>query len=73
VVAISAAPIESWPVRPIYIDETHNHDAGPNFRHIVHFQKIPMYNGVNLAHGHGSLAIHTPQEMLHYEDNIQGL
>jgi predicted nucleic acid-binding protein len=39
-----------------------------NFRHIVHFEKIPLYNGVNMAQGFGALAIHTPQEMLHYED-----
>jgi hypothetical protein len=44
-----------------------------NFRHIVHFQKISMYNGVNLALGHGTVAIHTPQEMLNYEDNEQSL
>lgn len=44
-----------------------------NFRHIVHFQKIPMYNGVNMTRGYGPLAIHTPQEMLHYEDNVQDL
>lgn len=34
-----------------------------NFRHIVNFKKIPLYNGVNLAHGYGSIAIHTPQEV----------
>ncbi len=39
-----------------------------NFRHIVHFEKIPLYNGVNLSQGFGPLAIHTPQEMVHYED-----
>ena len=39
-----------------------------NFRHIVHFEKIPLYNGVNMSQGFGSLAIHTPQEMVHYED-----
>jgi predicted nucleic acid-binding protein len=39
-----------------------------NFRHIVHFEKIPLYNGVNMSQGFGSLAIHTPQEMIHYED-----
>ncbi|OQB33752.1 MAG: hypothetical protein BWY09_02745 [Candidatus Hydrogenedentes bacterium ADurb.Bin179] len=39
-----------------------------NFRHIVHFEKIPLYNGVNMSHGFGPLAIHTPQEMVHYED-----
>ncbi len=38
-----------------------------NFRHIVHFEKIPLYNGVNLARGFGAIAIHTPQEVLSYE------
>lgn len=44
-----------------------------NFRHIVHFQKIPLYNGVNMARGFGPVAIHTPQEMLHYEADNQDL
>jgi hypothetical protein len=39
-----------------------------NFRHIVNFKKIPLYNGVNLAHGYGSIAIHTPQEVIVDED-----
>ena len=39
-----------------------------NFRHIVHFEKIPLYNGINMTQGFGPLAIHTPQEMLHYEE-----
>lgn len=39
-----------------------------NFRHIVHFEKISLYNGVNMTQGFGPLAIHTPQEMVHYED-----
>lgn len=39
-----------------------------NFRHIVHFEKIPLYNGVNMSQGFGPLAIHTPQEMVRYED-----
>ena len=39
-----------------------------NFRHIVHFEKIPLYNGVNMTQGFGTVAIHTPQEMVHYED-----
>jgi predicted nucleic acid-binding protein len=42
-----------------------------NFRHIVHFEKIPLYNGVNMSQGFGPLAIHTPQEMVHYEDEDQ--
>ena len=39
-----------------------------NFRHIVNFKKIPLYNGVNLAHGYGSIAVHTPQEVIVDED-----
>jgi len=35
-----------------------------NFKHIVNFKKIPLYNGVNLAHGYGPIAIHTPQEVI---------
>lgn len=39
-----------------------------NFKHIVSFQKIPLYNGVNLAHGYGAIAIHSPQEVIEHED-----
>lgn len=39
-----------------------------NFRHIVNFQKIPLYNGVNLSRGWGTVAIHTPQEVTAHED-----
>ena len=35
-----------------------------NFKHIVNFKKIPLYNGVNLAHGYGPIAIHAPQEVI---------
>jgi len=38
-----------------------------NFRHIVHFEKIPLYNGVNLVEGYGPLGIHSPQEVVVYE------
>ena len=42
-----------------------------NFKHIVHFEKIPMYNGVHLAKGYGSLGIHSPQEVIEDEgENI---
>ncbi|HZZ43867.1 MAG TPA: type II toxin-antitoxin system VapC family toxin [Tepidisphaeraceae bacterium] len=34
-----------------------------NFKHIVHFQKIPLYNAISAVHGYGSIAIHTPQEV----------
>ncbi|MCK6486525.1 MAG: type II toxin-antitoxin system VapC family toxin [Phycisphaerae bacterium] len=39
-----------------------------NFKHIVNFQKIPLYNGVSQALGHGVIGIHTPQEVIVYED-----
>ncbi len=39
-----------------------------NFKHIVNFQKIPLYNGVNLASGYGVIGIHTPREVIAYED-----
>ena len=39
-----------------------------NFKHIVNFRKIPLYNGVNLACGYSAIAIHTPQEVIADED-----
>lgn len=42
-----------------------------NFKHIVNYRKIGLYNGVNLAHGYGTLGIHTPQEVIDDEDEDQ--
>jgi len=39
-----------------------------NFAHIVHFDKIPLYNGVNAANGYPSIAIYSPLEVIGYED-----
>jgi hypothetical protein len=39
-----------------------------NFRHIVHARKIPLYNGVNGGQGYKEIAIHTPQEVIEYEN-----
>jgi len=39
-----------------------------NFRHIVHFQKIPLYNAINRTHGYAEIAIHAPQEVVVYEE-----
>jgi len=39
-----------------------------NFRHIVHFEKIPLYNAVNTTHGYAEIAIHAPQEVVAYEE-----
>jgi hypothetical protein len=42
--------------------------ASWNFKHIVNFQKIPLYNGVNLVNGYSAIAIHSPQELVGDED-----
>ena len=39
-----------------------------NFKHIVSFQKIPLCNGVNLSHGYGMIAIHSPLEVIENEE-----
>jgi predicted nucleic acid-binding protein len=39
-----------------------------NFRHIVHLDKISCYNEVNITKGYRPLAIHSPSEVISYED-----
>jgi predicted nucleic acid-binding protein len=39
-----------------------------NFKHIVNFQKIPMYNAINTLHGYREIAIYSPLEVIEYED-----
>lgn len=39
-----------------------------NFAHIVHFQKIPMYNAVNILHGYKTIFIHSPLEVVSSEE-----
>lgn len=39
-----------------------------NFKHIVNFQKIPMYNAVNTLNGYNEIAIYSPLEVIEYED-----
>lgn len=39
-----------------------------NFRHIVHADKIPLYNAVNILHGYNQIAIYSPLEVMKYED-----
>jgi hypothetical protein len=41
-----------------------------NFRHIVHFQKVPLYNAVNRLEGYNEVGIYTPQEVLTYEEKV---
>lgn len=40
-----------------------------NFKHIVHFQKIPKYNAVNALHGHRSINIYSPSEVISYDES----
>lgn len=44
-----------------------------NFKHIVNFRRIPLYNGVNQIQGYASIAIHTPQEVVYDEEDPEGL
>ena len=39
-----------------------------NFKHIVHRGKIPLYNAVNTLWGHTAIAIHSPREVIEYEE-----
>ncbi|CAK0775472.1 PIN domain-containing protein [Gammaproteobacteria bacterium] len=39
-----------------------------NFKHIVHFQKIPKYNAVNLLHGYHFIYIYSPSEVISYDE-----
>lgn len=39
-----------------------------NFKHIVHFRRIPRYNAVNVLHGYPAIAIYSPLEVLSYEE-----
>lgn len=39
-----------------------------NFRHIVHFQKIPLYNAVNTLYRRPPLEIRSPLEIIDDED-----
>lgn len=34
-----------------------------NFRHIVHFEKIPLYNAVNILNGWPNISIYSPLEV----------
>jgi predicted nucleic acid-binding protein len=39
-----------------------------NFKHIVHYQKIPLYNAVNILHDYNQISIYSPLEVIKYED-----
>ena len=38
-----------------------------NFKHIVHFDKIPKFNAVNVLTGHGQIGIYSPLEVIRYD------
>ena len=44
--------------------------ASWNFRHIVHFQKMALYNGVNALMGYAAVAIHSPREVVSYGEDV---
>ena len=39
-----------------------------NFKHIVHFDKIPKYNAINVLNGYKNIGIYSPMEIIDYED-----
>jgi len=38
-----------------------------NFKHIVHFDKIRLFNSVNIKEGYRSIEIYSPREVISYE------
>ncbi|MGK7959716.1 type II toxin-antitoxin system VapC family toxin [Crocosphaera sp.] len=38
-----------------------------NFKHIVHFQKIPLYRAINAVKGYAQIDIYSPLEVINYE------
>ena len=39
-----------------------------NFKHIVHFDKIRLYNAINMLNGYREIDIRSPAEVIDYED-----
>lgn len=39
-----------------------------NFKHIVNFRKIPLFNAVNVLKGYRQIAIYSPLEVVNYEE-----
>ncbi len=38
-----------------------------NFKHIVHFEKIALYNAINILEGYQQISIYSPLEVISYE------
>jgi len=41
-----------------------------NFRHIVHLEKVPLYNAVSVVKGYREIAIYSPLEVISYEEEV---
>ena len=39
-----------------------------NFKHIVHFDKIRLFNAVNIEQGYKTIEIYSPREVTYYEE-----
>ena len=39
-----------------------------NLRHIVHYEKMALYNAINVKEGYRPIGIHTPSEVIDYGD-----
>ena len=44
-----------------------------NFKHIVNFQKIPLYNAVNVLQGYDHIDIYSPLEVAIHEDQEEDI
>jgi len=44
-----------------------------NFKHIVHFDKIPLYNAVNTLQGYDEICIYSPLEVIGYGNEDENL
>ena len=44
--------------------------ASWNFKHIVHIERAPRYNAVNTLHGFPPVDIHSPSEIIGYEEGL---
>ncbi|MCX6161053.1 MAG: PIN domain-containing protein [Ignavibacteriae bacterium] len=38
-----------------------------NFKHIVHYEKIALYNAINLINGYQQIFIYSPNEVINYD------
>lgn len=42
--------------------------VGRNFKDIVHFEKIPKYNAVNVLNGYAQIDIYSPLEVIRHDE-----